>query len=184
MIELSREKLFQGHIFDVSRIRFMLPNGKKRAYDLVEHVDSVTILPIDSEGIIYFVSQYRVGAGDMLLELPAGVLDPGETPLECARREVREEIGMAAGNMQELGSFYLSPGYTDEYMTIFLVSDLYEAPLSPDEDEFLHLERISKREVFQSAFSGRIRDGKTLAALLLAQPYLEADRADDYQPKN
>jgi len=171
--ELSREKQYQGQAFDVSKVYFRLPNGKERTYDLVEHVDSVTILPVDADGNIYFVSQYRIGAGDVLLELPAGVLDPGETPFVCADREVREEIGMAAGTLRELGSFFLAAGYTDEFMTVYLATELYDAPLDPDEDEFLQLEVLPKNEVYRRAFSGEIKDGKTLAALLLAQPYLD-----------
>jgi len=177
MVELSREKQYKGHAFDVSKVYFRLPNGKERTYDLVEHVDSVTILPVDADGNIFFVSQYRIGAGDELLELPAGVLDPGETPFVCANREIREEIGMAAGKLQELGSFFLAAGYTDEFMTVYLATELYEAPLDPDEDEDLQLQVLPKNEVYRRVFAGEIKDGKTLATLLLALPYLKIDQA-------
>lgn len=173
VVEFSREKQYQGQAFDVSKVHFQLPNGKERAYDLVEHVDSVTILPVDADGNIYFVSQYRIGAGDVLLELPAGVMDPKESPLDCAKREIREETGMAAGKIQELGSFYLAPGYTNEFMTVYLATELYEAPLDPDDDEFLQVIRLPKEEVFRRVFASEIKDGKTLATLLLAQPYLD-----------
>lgn len=169
---LGKEKQFRGHAFDVATVRTKLPNGKERAYDLVQHPDSVAIVPVDREGKIYFVSQYRVGAESELLELPAGVMEAGETPLECAKREVREEIGMAAAEMQELGGFYLAAGYANEYMTVFLATGLYEAPLAPDADEFLKVRAFPINEAYQMAQAGKLGDGKSLAALLLAEKAL------------
>lgn len=170
---INRKKQYHGHAFDVSKIRIRLPDLRERTYDLVEHGDSVTILPIDSKGNIYFVNQHRVGANKIILELPAGVLDEGEDPLECAKREIREEIGMAAQNFRELGGFYLAPGYADEFMTVYLATGLYESPLDPDEDEFLDIVILPTAEVYQKAIAGKFQDGKTLAALLLAMPFLE-----------
>ena len=171
--ELGRERKYEGHAFNVAKVHLRLPDNRERVYDLVEHGDSITILPIDAENQVYFVRQHRIGAGGDLLELPAGVLDEGEIPLEAAQREIREEIGLAAGELRELGGFYLAPGYTDEYMTIFLARDLYHAPLDPDDDEFLNVEVMPLQEVYQKAFFGEIKDGKTLAALLLAKGILE-----------
>jgi len=171
--KLSEEKQYEGHVFDVSKVHIQLPNGRERDYDLVRHGNSVTILPIDNQGCIYFVRQHRIGAEKALLELPAGVLDPGEEPLMCAHREMREEIGFDAKNMQLLGGFYLAPGYADEYMTVFLAAGLIESPLDPDVDEFLEIESLPTSEVYRRAHAGEFQDGKTLAALLLAQPFLE-----------
>jgi len=169
---LIRVKEYQGHAFDVVKIHVRLPDGRERDYDLVEHGDSVTILPIDDDGNIYLVTQHRIGAQDDLLELPAGVLDPNEEPLDCAKREIREEIGMAAEHFQKLGEFFLAPGYTDEYMTVFLATGLYKAPLDPDDDEFIDVTSLSTADVYHRALEGKIHDGKTLAALLLAQPQI------------
>jgi len=174
-IELKRDKQYQGPIFDVIKVQTQLPDGRKRSYDLVEHGDSITILPVDEQGAIWFVTQYRIGAGSRLLELPAGVLDPGESPLESAQREIREEIGMAAKKWTELGGFFLAPGYTDEYMTVFLATGLYASPLDPDEDEFIAIEKIPVNEVYQKIDEGDFHDGKTLAALLLAKRFLESE---------
>jgi ADP-ribose pyrophosphatase len=171
---LNREKQYRGHAFDVAKVHVRLPDDRERDYDLVEHGDSVTILPLDGDGNISFVTQHRVGAGSEILELPAGVLEEGESPMECARREIREETGMAAMEMRELGGFYLAPGYTDEYMTVFLATGLYDSPLDPDADEFLNVEILCVDEVYRKALSGGFHDGKTLAALLLAQPYLQS----------
>lgn len=170
---LNRNKQFSGHAFDVSRLEIRLPNGREREYDLVEHNDSITILPVDEKGQIYFVSQFRIATEGQLLELPAGVLEPGESPLEGAKREIREEIGLAAGKMQELGSFYLAPGYTNEFMTVFLATELYDAPLDPDADEFLHVSTLSIPETYKLVQKDGFKDAKTLAALLLAQPFFQ-----------
>ena len=171
--ELGRERKYEGHAFNVAKVHLRLPDQREREYDLVEHGDSITILPIDAENRVYFVRQHRIGAGGDLLELPAGVLDEGEIPVEAAQREIREEIGLAAGELLELGGFYLAPGYTDEFMTVFLARDLYHAPLDPDEDEFLNVETIPLNEIYQRALSGEFIDGKSLAALLLARRILD-----------
>lgn len=169
---LGKEKQFRGHAFDVATVRAKLPNGKERDYDLVQHPDSVAIVPVDDQGQIHFISQYRIGSESELLELPAGVMEAGETPLECAAREVREEVGMAATELQELGGFYLAAGYANEYMTVFLATGLYESPLAPDADEFLNVRPFSIKEAYQLAEDGKLGDGKSLAALLLAQKAL------------
>lgn len=171
--ELNREKRYRGLVFDVAQVHVRLPDGRERDYDLVEHGDSVTIVPLDEHGHLLFVSQHRLGSGGDLLEFPAGVLDPGETPLAGAHRELREETGMAAREIKELGGFYLAPGYTDEYMTVFLATGLYDAPLDADEDEFLNLQALSVREAYLKARGNQLQDGKTLAALFLAQPDLD-----------
>lgn len=172
---LYREKQYSGPVFDVAKVYLRLPNGRERAYDLVEHGDSVTIVPVDANGQIYFVTQHRVGSDGLLLELPAGVLEKGEDPVVCAAREIREEIGMGADDLRELGGFYLAPGYTDEYMTVYLATGLHPSPLEPDEDEFLNLVTMSVEEVYQKALAGEIQDGKSLAALLLAMPLIRTN---------
>ena len=120
-----------------------------------------------------FVRQYRHAAGLDLLELPAGTLDEGEEPLECAKREIREETGMAAGKMELLGGFYLAPGYSTEYMHVYLATGLSHDPLEADADEFLTVERIPMAEALQMFERGEIQDAKSLAAVLLARKYLE-----------
>ncbi len=166
---LRRKKEYQGHAFNVAKVHIRLPDGRERDYDLVEHGDSVTILPLNEDGKITLVTQHRVGAKGKLLELPAGVLDSNENPLDGAKRELREEIGMAAKHIHKLGGFFLAPGYTDEYMTVYLATGLYEAPLDPDDDEFIELTSLPAEDVYHLATTGKIHDGKTLAALLLAE---------------
>ena len=121
-------------------MRFGFPTNTRMHLDIIEHVGAVTILPIDAEGRILFVRQYRHATGKELLELPAGTLNAGEPPEECAFREIREETGFAAGNLIKLGEFFLAPGYSTEYMVVYLANELHPDPLPADEDEFISLE--------------------------------------------
>lgn len=170
---LQRETIYQGRAFGVEKIQMKLPDGTVRPYDLVQHSGSVTIVPLDSNGNLLFVRQYRIGVGEELLELPAGVLNDTEDPQTCAAREIREETGMAASNLELLGDFYLAPGYSSEHMYIFLASGLYPSPLEQDADEFLHLVAIPAVQALEMAQNGELRDAKSLAALMLAQKRLK-----------
>lgn len=169
---INRKNLLHTKLFDVEAIKIELPNNKKHTYNLVRHADSVTILPVDEQGGIHWVRQYRVGAEIELLELPAGVMDAGESPLECAQRETQEEIGMKAAELLPLGSFYLAPGYCSEVNHAFLARGLSQSQLSLDEDEFIEIQLLSVEDSYQMAQEGKIKDAKSLAALLLARPFL------------
>jgi len=148
------------------------PDGRTVKYDIVEHHGSVILIPVDESGKIYFVRQYRHAAGQELLELPAGTIEPGEAPEVCAAREVREETGMEAANIQEIGGFYLAPGYSTEFMHVFLATGLSHNPLEADADEFLSVETFSFDEALKLAATGGLPDAKSLAALLMVKPYL------------
>ena len=169
---LNRVLIYAGRIFSVAKHEYRLPDGRNFTYDVVEHSGAITIVPVDKDGCLIFVRQYRVGSGTELLEFPAGLLEEDEDPLSGAAREVREEIGMAAGKMDHLGYFYMVPGYSTEHMHIYLATNLYPSPLPQDQDEFLEIVRIPVKRVMEMARSGQIHDGKTLAALFLAEPYL------------
>jgi len=169
---LGKEKVLSAHAFDVLKVRFRLPDGREHAYDLVDHPDAVTLLPITEAGEVILVSQYRIGAQGYLLELPAGVMDAGESPLESARRELREETGQDSDLLVPLGGFYMVPGYSNEYMSAFLALGLHPAPLAQDEDEFLEINRLPLGEAYRLLWSGQLQDGKTIATLMLALPEL------------
>ena len=172
---LDRETTYKSRAFNIQKVRLQLPNDKIRDYDLVDHNDSVIIVPVDQDGNIWFVSQYRLGSQNQLLELPAGVMEDGEEPIECAAREIREEIGMSSSNLKLLGSFYLAAGYSNENMFAFLATGLQSDALKPDADEFLEIKKIPIPEVYRMAHSAEFNDSKTFAALLLAQPLLPMD---------
>ncbi len=168
------EAVFQGRVFTVRRDWVRLPNGRQTTLDIVEHAGAVTVVPLDGAGHLWFVRQYRHAAGQPLLEFPAGTLEPGESPEACAARELREEIGRAARQWTPLGAFFLAPGYSTEWMHLFLAADLYPAPLAQDEDEVLEPLRLPVAEAYRRAWAGEIQDGKTLAALFLAWPHLRS----------
>jgi ADP-ribose pyrophosphatase len=172
--EISREEIYQGSVFDVQRVHIRLPNQLEKDYDLVVHAKAVVLVPIDQDGNLLFVQQFRLGAGQVLLELPAGILDKGETPEKCAKREIREETGMAAQHLQKIGEMYITPGYCTEYQYIFLAQGLKHNPLSSDADEFIHVQQIPVEEAYEMVGRGEINDAKTIAALLLAQPFIQS----------
>jgi ADP-ribose pyrophosphatase len=170
---LHSETLMKGRAFTIRRDTLKTPDGRETKFDIVEHGGSVILIPIDAEGNLLFVRQYRHAAEMDLLELPAGTRDGDEPFEECAAREIREEVGMEAGALTHIGSFYLAPGYSTEYMGVFLATDLKHNPLEADDDEFLSVEKIPVAEAIQMAERGEMPDAKSLAALLMARPHLE-----------
>jgi 8-oxo-dGTP pyrophosphatase MutT (NUDIX family) len=170
---IKSELILQGRSFKIRRDTMKTPDGRETNFDIVDHGGSVVILPVDQDGNLLFVRQYRHAAGADLLELPAGTRDGNEPFEECAAREIREETGMQAGSLIQIGSFYLAPGYSTEYMGVFLATKLKPNPLPADDDEFLSVEKIPVWEAIQSAERGDIPDSKSLAALLLARPHLK-----------
>jgi 8-oxo-dGTP pyrophosphatase MutT (NUDIX family) len=170
---ISSEILLQGRAFKIRRDTLKTPDGRETKYEIIEHGGSVVIVPIDADGNVLFVRQYRHATGLDLLELPAGTRDGEEPYEECAAREIREETGMEAGTLQKVGDFYLAPGYSSEFMAVFLATDLKENPLPGDDDEFLQLEKVPLKEADAMFASGQVPDAKSLAAWLLAKPFLE-----------
>ena len=169
---LKSEIVYPGRAFTIRRDTLRMPDGHEARLDIVEHIGSVIIIPMDADGNVLFVRQYRHAAGLDLLELPAGTLNEGEAPEACAQREIREETGMAAGKLEHLGEFYLAPGYSTEYMHVYLATDLRPDPLEADADEFLSVEHIPMAEALALAEHGGIPDAKTLAAFFLVKSYL------------
>ncbi len=170
---IKSETILQGRAFKIRRDSLKTPDGLETKLEIIEHGGSVVILPIDHEGNILFVRQYRHAAGQDLLELPAGTREGAEPYEECATREIREETGMEAGNLEKIGEFYLAPGYSTEFMVAFLATDLKHNPLDPDEDEILSIEKIPVIKAVEMAPRGKMPDAKSLAALFLAKPHLE-----------
>lgn len=171
---LRSELLLQGRAFKIRRDHLRAPDGRETNFEIVEHGGSVIMIPLDEEGNLLFVRQYRHAARSDLLELPAGTRD-GDEPYEaCAAREMREETGMAAGTLKKVGEFFLAPGYSTEFMTVFLATDLRPNPLPSDADEFLEIVRVPLREAIQMAEGGQMPDAKSLAALFLAHGALRA----------
>jgi len=171
---VASHPIYQGRVFGVRQDQVQMPNGHLARLDIVEHPPAVLLVPVDANGDIWFIHQYRHAAGQEILELPAGVMEPGESPERCAEREIREEIGMSASEFSLIGEFFMAPGYTTEYLYVFLARDLQSNPLPGDADEFIRVERMAAAQAFSMVARGEIHDSKTIAALLLAKTYLDS----------
>ncbi|MCH7553154.1 MAG: NUDIX hydrolase [Chloroflexi bacterium] len=144
-----------------------MPDGRLTRRDVVEHPGAVAIVAIDDLGRVLLVRQYRHPTGCHLLELPAGTLEPGEAPATAAQRELREEVGMQAKDLQPIASMYASPGYTDEFFHIFFGRGLTHDPLEPDADEEIEVVPVPMAHIPDLIARGEIMDAKTVAGLLL-----------------
>jgi ADP-ribose pyrophosphatase len=168
-VDIQRsEPGFSGRVLKIRVDTIRLDDGREATLEILEHAGSVVMVPVDADGGIWFVRQYRHAAGREILELPAGSLDPGEDPEEAAGRELREEIGRRADRLTRLGAFYLAPGYATEYMTAFLAEDLHPDPLPGDVDEVLTLEKLAPGKAAEMLAGAEFEDAKTIAALSLA----------------
>lgn len=165
---IASESMFEGKVFDVRRDQIELPDGRQFKLDLVVHPGAVALIPIDERGRVWFVRQYRHASGGELLELPAGTLESGETPEHCAARECREEIGMSPGGLEHLGGFYLAPGYSTEYLNVFLATDLRPDPSPSDTDEDIQVEKLTVSDLKELLETGGLQDAKSLAAIAMA----------------
>ncbi len=163
---LSSETIFDGKILHIRRDTVLLPNGRQAFREVADHPGGVCVLALDSQGQVLLVSQFRYPYGEVLRELPAGKLEPGEDPDEAARRELREEAGAVAGEFRSLGELYPSPGYCGEIIRMYLARDLRFEEADPDEDEFLNVERAPFPLLVEQVLSGEVRDAKTIAAVL------------------
>jgi len=160
--EQRSQVLLRGRVFDVVATQLTLPSGVRQDLWVVEHPGAVAISAVDENGELLLVRQYRHAARDLLLEIPAGRLEPGEAPLAAAQRELLEETGHRARAWRELYTFYPAPGVTSERIFLFEARELEAGPARPDADEELELVRMRPEEILRVA-----RDGKTLLAALL-----------------
>ena len=164
---LYSRHVYTGRVFTVRNDRVELPGGRVTSLDVVQHGGAVVIVPIMADGRYVMIRQYRHAAQKTLLEFPAGTLEEGEDPADCAQRELREETGFAADTFQRLGGFYLAPGYSTEYLHIYIARGLSESPLPADEDEMVTVEIVTPDDLQGSIAAGELQDAKSLAALQL-----------------
>ena len=165
------ERLYRGKILALRRDTVLLAKGDRQVEavrEVVEHDPTVVIVPVDDEDNVLLVRQYRHSTGQVLLEAPAGGMEPGEAPEQAVQRELQEETGHTARRVVPLGGFWIAPGWATEYMHAFLVSDLAEAQACPDEDEEIQVERVPRSRVLDLVRRGEIQDAKSIAALLMA----------------
>ncbi len=164
---LSTERLFEGRVFSVDRDRVRMPNGREVTIDIVRHSKSVVLLPIPEPQHVILIRQYRYAVNKYLWELPAGSVDPGETPEQAARRECHEEIGQVPDTIVRLAALLPTPGYCDEEMLFFRVSGLSvpEEAAAVDEDEDIEPRTFTLAEAREMIRRGEIVDMKTVVGL-------------------
>lgn len=170
---ISSEQIWQGKLLDVRRDRVRLPDGSEGIREYVTHPGAVVIIPVLPNGKLIFERQYRYPVGRVMLELPAGKIDPNEAPLLTAKRELQEETGHAAEQWRHLGTMHPTIGYANERIEIFLAEGLRSLGQNNlDEGEFLELLELSMDEAMEAVRKGVLTDGKTLSALLWAEKVL------------
>ncbi len=170
--KLSSEMKFDGKLikvtYDIAEV-----NGKEAWREVVHHPGASAIVAIDEDNRIIMEKQFRYALNDYLLEIPAGKLDVGEDPLVCAKRELEEETGIIASEWISLGTIATSPGFCNEVIHLYVAKGLSKGEIHWDEDEYVEVERYTFDELLQRISEEKIKDSKTLSALLLAMPYLK-----------
>ncbi|HCC00577.1 MAG TPA: ADP-ribose pyrophosphatase [Ruminococcaceae bacterium] len=167
---LASKRIYDGRILQLNKDQVLLPNGEQADREVIHHHGGVCILAQDTDGSVLFVRQFRYPYHRLLLELPAGKLEPGENPLICGKRELQEETGATAEQFTSLGEFYPSCGYTDEVIYLYFAEGLRFGKQHLDADEFLDVLRIPLEKAVSMILAGEVPDGKTQSAVL--QVYL------------
>jgi ADP-ribose pyrophosphatase len=171
LIEIPQQKelIYKGNYLEFHRDHVLLPNGKTSTREYLHHPGAIAAVPLLDTGEVVMVKQFRYPTGSVILEIPAGKLEPDENPLDAVRRELIEEIGYEPGQVIHLASVWTTPGFTDEIIHLYLARELNPCPVHLDEDEFLEIIIMSKPELFELLNSPGVIDGKTTLALALAQ---------------
>ena len=170
---ISSQKVFSGRVFNVT-VDTVREGELTYQREVVHHHGSAVILPVFDDGTVALVRQYRHPAVRYLLEAPAGTLAEGERPEDGAARELQEELGLTAARLEKLSEFFVSPGFCEEKMWVFLATELTEGKQNPEEDEVLEVVRLPIDDALEMISSSEIQDAKTIIALMLAAPHVGA----------
>ena len=163
---LSEDVAYTGKILNVSDVEVELPNGRRSRRDIIRHPGASAVVALTETGKIVLVRQYRTAIDRVTVEIPAGKLDPGEDPLECAKRELHEETGFRARRIRKLTSIVTTCGFCDEIIHIYLATQLeFDAP-NPDDDEFVNVDLVPLSELIDAVLDGKIEDAKTVVGAL------------------
>ncbi len=173
---LSSRKVFEGRAVKLRVDTVKLPGGRETTREIVEHENCVAIVALDDADNILLVKQFRKPVEKDLLEIPAGGIDPGESPEDAVRREMREETGFLPRKVDKLGGFYSSPGFCTEYLHLYLATDLVDSPLQAEDSESISLVRVPLAQITGLIASGAICDAKSIAGLLA---FLEYQKSAD-----
>ena len=166
LVVLSRREVYSGRVLRLEVDEVRETNGATGIREVVRHRGSVATLAVHEDGRIVLVRQWRHPVGARMWELPAGLLDAGESPMEGARRELEEETGLRAASVTPLADFYTTPGFCDERMYVFRATSFTEVPPRPDDDEVIEVKTCTLPEAMEMIRRGEIREGKTLVGLL------------------
>jgi ADP-ribose pyrophosphatase len=159
-------EIYAGRVVTLRVVDLALADGRLVKREIVEHAPGAAVVAVDADGQVLLVRQFRPAVGASVLELPAGIVDPGETPRECARRELEEETGFTADSIEPLATFYSSPGFCSEVLFVFGASGLREGQRANDEEEELELVRVPLEEAIERVLHREISDAKTVTGLL------------------
>lgn len=171
--KVSGQTVYEGVIVNVRMDKARLLDGRITNREVVEHPGGVAVFALDDQDRVIMVRQYRYPMGEVVLELPAGKLEPGEDPRDSGLRELEEETGLQPGTFLSMGCSYSSPGILAEKIHLFFAEDLVQGPVHPDDGEFLEVVRIPYDQLMDMAARGEIKDGKTLAGILKASLLLK-----------
>jgi len=174
---LSSRRIYEGRAVKLRVDTVKLSGGRETTREVVEHEDCVAVVALDDKDNILLVKQYRKPVEKELLEIPAGGIDPGETPEDCVRREMREETGFLPRKVVKLGGFYSSPGFCTEYLYLYLATELVHSPLKAEDSESISLVRVPLEQVPELIASGAIVDAKSIAGLLTFLEYRQSAEA-------
>ena len=166
---IDSKTIFRGRVFEVS-VDTVSEGEKTYARDVVHHPGSAVIVPVFDDGTIALVRQYRHPAVRYLLEVPAGTLRRGEAPEEGAKRELEEELGVVSGRLEKLSEFFVSPGFCEEKMWVYLATELTDTKQQLDDDEILAVVRMPFSQALSMITTGEIEDAKTIIGVMLAAP--------------
>ena len=170
--KISSEQKFSGRLIDLYLDQVELPNGETTTREWIDHPGAVCLIPILPDGKICLIRQFRYGPGEEFIEIPAGKLDAGEAPLNCAYRELEEETGYRTNKLTFLTNIYPAIGFSNEKMWMYLAEDLVASTNNLDKDEFLELLPTPLDEALEWVWSGKITDVKTIIGILWAQKRL------------
>lgn len=169
---IDEQLVYDGHLLKLFIRNVEFAKGRRGKREIIKHPGAVAMVPLMDDGRVMLIHQYRSAITNALYEIPAGTLEPNEDPQSAAIRELREEIGYRPGTLQKLGGIYVAPGYSTEYIHIYLASALQHDPLDADADEMIRPHPVSLNTAIEMISKGQIEDAKTVSGLLMAQKHL------------